>query len=83
MDPETQSLIRTRFSLHAVRCWNLGGKRIPRMVKLKTGAWTYTIAKAPDGYAITPENTSRNYARFVDLLLECLIEAQFNKKPTA
>jgi hypothetical protein len=41
------------------------------------------IVNTDDGLAIQPENTSRKYVDYVELLLDCLIELAQTKNPIA
>ena len=45
-------------------------------LRIKTPAWSYFLTKHPDGWELHPPNTSTNYAKLVDQLIEVLLEAQ-------
>lgn len=43
-------------------------------IRLATPGWRYAIYRAPDGWAIIPENSSDQYFTLVELLMEALLE---------
>jgi hypothetical protein len=83
MDEEPRTLLRERFQAVSVEAWKHKNRKQGPMVKFKTTAWTYTIVCTKDGFAIQPENTSRKYVDYVELLLDCLIELAHTKNPIA
>jgi hypothetical protein len=83
MDEETRTLLRERFQAVSVKAWKSFNQRQGPIVKFKTTAWTYVIVNTDDGLAIQPENTSRKYVDYVELLLDCLIELAQTKNPIA
>jgi hypothetical protein len=83
MEENTRNLLRERFTDVSVRAWKHRNRKQGAIVKFKTAGWTYTIVQADDGLAIQPENTSRNYVDYVELLLDCLIELAHTKNPIA
>lgn len=83
MEEDTRNLLMTRFSAVSGRAWKGYHPKYGAIVKFKTAAWTYTIAHTDDGLALQPENSSRNYVNYVELLLDCLIELAHTKNPIA
>jgi hypothetical protein len=83
MDEETRTLLRERFQAVSNKAWKGYHPKYGAIVKFKTAAWTYTIADTDDGLAIQPENTSRKYVDYVELLLDCVIELAQTKNPIA
>ena len=43
-------------------------------IRIVTPGWRYAIYKAPDGWAVIPENTSDQYLSIVEMLVEALVE---------
>jgi hypothetical protein len=83
MDEETRTLLRERFQAISNKAWKGYHPKYGAIVKFKTAAWTYAIVETYDGLAIQPENTSRKYVDYVELLLDCLIELAHTKSPIA
>jgi hypothetical protein len=83
MDEETRTLLRERFQAVSVKAWKGQHYTWGPIVKFKTAAWTYAIVETNEGFAIQPENASRKYVDYVELLLDCLIELAHTKSPIA